>query len=362
MNVIRWAVTALLLCALPIFAAEWRVASISSDYGGIAFLDAASIKRTGEKVTFKLDQRWAAPRSNGSVRLVEDVESDCVSRSWTAMSTSQDKKLGEMKMTIKTVAGPGTVYDAVLTAACTGAFRSGTVADRARYAAAFFGASGSTDQRLDAGNRTQPGYVPPPESITTQAVAAPESNTFASATVPFSLTKPDDWRFVSLEESKRNRGDIVFSDPELQATYERREAFQASQGVSRLVTLEKRTERFGSTRPNVQVSVRALEANLPDPSPKELLDGVLQELQKGLPDIVIESPVRAFKLAGHPAADYVTTATVRTRDGRAIPVRSRMIIVVGHKFIFFIALGSAPRDDRANEEFEKILTSITIGK
>ena len=353
MNVIRCAWIVLSLCTLPVAAADWRVAAISTD-GSITFVDAASVKRSGDKVAFRLDQRWPVPRSDGSLARSEQVDADCASRSWASTSTSEKGQVRQV-MTFKTVAAPGTVYDSMVTAACTGAFRSGAVADRARYAAAFFAAAGSIAMRLDAAAQTQPGYVPPAEPIPVQ-----DPNAFENAATRFSLKKLDAWRFVPLEEAKRNRAELRLGDEKLQKSHDEYDAFLERNAVTRLVAMERQT--FAGLKPNLQVSVRPLEPDLPDPSPREVVEEALRGLQKGFPDMVLESPVREFKLAAHTAAEYAATVTVRTKDGRALPMRSRMIVVLGGKFIFFIAMARPPGDNRADEELEKILSSITIGE
>jgi hypothetical protein len=352
MRATRCALAALFVCTVPLAAAEWRVASTSAE--GIAFVDSRSVVRSGDKVTFRLDQRWSAPRSDGSTELRESVEADCVSRKWTSTSSSRDPKLKqEIKMTIKTVAAPGTVYDAVVTAACTGEYRSDAVADRARFATAFFAATGDMRRRLDIAAGKPPAETPLPP---------PEPNRFESPDGRFSLTKPDNWRFVPLEEAKRLRADLKVGDGEMQKRFEMPDAFLESNGVTRLVTLTKRgfTGLTGA-RPMLQVSVRLLEADMPNPEPKDVVSETLRGLEELFPDLVVDSPVRALELAGHPAADYVATYTVRTKEGRAVTTRNRMVVVVAGKRIFFIAMGSAPSDDQSRQELEPIVSNIVVG-
>lgn len=336
MSVIRCGLLAVSLCTLPVAAADWRVAVTWAD--GIAFVDAASVVRSGDKVAFRMDQRLAVPLGDGTETLPQQVDADCVSRSWAGKSTSKKGKVRE-EMTLTTVASRGTVYDAVLTAACTGEFQSETVADRGRHAAAFFAA------------RAQEEPVP----------AAEETHTFESASPRFSLQKPEGWRFVPLHEAKKNRAELRVGDEELQKSFDERDAFFDRNAVMQLVTIQKHKAPFGGLNPTFQVSVRPLEPELPDPSPQKVIEEMALALQKGFPDTVIESPVREFELAGQKAADYVATYTIRTKDGRVAPTRSRVIVVVGGKFIFFIAMASSPGDDPSGD-FAKILSSISFAQ
>jgi hypothetical protein len=353
MRATRCALAALFVCTTPLAAADWRVASTSDQ--GIAFVDSQSVVRSGDNVTFRLDQRWSVPRGNGSTELRESVDADCVSRRWTSTSSSRNQTLKqEVKMTIKTVASPGTVYDGVITVACTGQYRSDAVADRARFAAAFFAATGNVRDRLDIAAGKPPSAPPLP---------APQPNRFESADGRFSLTKLENWRFVPIEEAKSLRADLKLGDEEMQKKFEKPDAFLESNGVTKLVTITKPgfTGLTGA-RPMLQVSVRPLEADMPNPSPKNVVSETLRELEKLFPDLIVNSPVRELELAGHPAADYVATYALRTKEGRVIPTRNRLVVVVASIRIFFIAMGSAPGDDQSQQELETIVSSIAVDR
>jgi len=287
---------ALFVCTTPLAAAQWRVASTSAD--GIAFVDSGSVVRSGDNVTFSLDRRWSVPRPDGSTELRESVAAGCVSRSWTSTSSSPSEKLKQdIKMTIKTVGTPGTVYDAVITAVCTGEYRSDAVPDRVRFAAAFFATTGDIRDRLDIAAGKPPSETPRP---------APQPNRFETSDGRLSLTNPENWRFVPIEEAKRARAGLKLADQELQKKFENPAAFLEGNGVTKLVSITKQgfTGLTGA-QPTLEVSVRPLEADMPDPSPKDVVSETLHGLEELFPDLVVNSPVRELKLAGHPAADYV---------------------------------------------------------
>ena len=134
----------------------WRVAAVSDD--SLFLVDAASVARSGVKVAFRMEQRSSVPLPDGGNSRLHQVDADCASRSWTGRSSFPDRQDGQdviVTDVVTTVAEPGTVYDAVITAACTSAFKSAAIADPSRYAAAYFAASGSARERLDAAARTQ---------------------------------------------------------------------------------------------------------------------------------------------------------------------------------------------------------------
>jgi hypothetical protein len=315
--------------------ADWRVAAMARDATVITFVDAASIVHTGDKVSFRMDQRRPLPLVPNT--MVVDVEADCASRSWTGKRSGQERVNGKdttFTETTTTVARPGTVYDAVLTAACTGKFRSDAVADPARHAADYFAESRKLEEAR---------------------------NRFESETAGFSLTKPANWTFAPVDQETRARTNarVFLSDEESRKLFERHTVAPAA---TPLVAIKKHKEPFAGLNPSLQVSYRPLEPHLPPPSPKEILEGSLSTLRKALPDLVLESPVKEFKFAGHEAAEYVATGTLRTKDGGAFPMRIRMIFVVGGKSIFFIAMASSPEgDDGSGDAFASILSSITIG-
>jgi hypothetical protein len=196
-------------------------------------------------------------------------------------------------------------------------------------------------------------------SLCTFPVAAQESERFVSATAGFSLNKPAGWRFVSREDVNKSRANVRLSDEELQKALDQQKA------TAPLVAMIKHVEPSGGPGPDFQVTLVSRHPALADASPKQILELVLPTLQKGYPDFALESPIREFEFAGHAAAEYVATYTLRTKvraqGGSVFPVRGRLIVVPRGKFFFLIGM-VAPREDydRSNEEYAKILSSITI--
>ena len=136
-------------------APQWRAAAFGSETGNmaIAYVDQASIERTGEAVRFRLDMRLRAPLPSGQDRLEEVIAADCATRSWRGERNWTYEENGRpMRATevLETTAASGTVDNAVLTAACTGAFESGVVADVDRHARLFIAATGTIRERLIA--------------------------------------------------------------------------------------------------------------------------------------------------------------------------------------------------------------------
>ena len=158
----------MLAAASPVVTAApapvWRVAGTST--GSVAFVDAASVARSGDTVTFRTDTRLREPLSHDRHNLLEQVEAGCESRRWKGKSSFNYREKGQNLTatdTITTVAKPGTVYDAVIDSACTGKFVTGAIPDPARYAAAYFAASGSYREQLEAAARSQASPSPAAE-------------------------------------------------------------------------------------------------------------------------------------------------------------------------------------------------------
>lgn len=146
--------------AAPAAAPEWRVAAASADPTSIVFVDAASVARSGDTVTFRADTRLREPTPLGRRSIDEQVEAGCESRSWKSRSSFSYRDKGRDMTatdTVTTVAGRGTVREGVIAAACTGRFATGPIPDPARFAAAYFAASGSYREQLEAAARSQGG-------------------------------------------------------------------------------------------------------------------------------------------------------------------------------------------------------------
>lgn len=174
--------------------------------------------------------------------------------------------------------------------------------------------------------------------------AAADVEKFESATAGFSLDKPAGWRFVS----RRPTADV--SAEELQQAIEQ-------QKTVALVAMTKDTELFL----DFQVTLIPRNQNLAKASPKQILELlVLPSIQKQKPGLTLESPVRELKISGHPAAEYVATDTIRTKD-MAMPLRVRAILVARGRFFYLIDMvAAAAGSAQTSAEFEKILASIAI--
>lgn len=145
--------------AAPAAKAGWRVAAISGN--SLFFIDSGTVVRLGTNVAFRMEQHSTLPLRTRTGKELSQVDADCVSRSWKSKSSfpyrQDDGKDVMVEDVVTLVPKAGTVYDAVMTAACTDAFKSGAVADPSRYAAAYFAASGSVRERLDAAARAEEG-------------------------------------------------------------------------------------------------------------------------------------------------------------------------------------------------------------
>ena len=77
-----------LLAAAPAAAENWvRIGGLEEAPKGI-FIDADSIVRTGDRVRFKLERRWSAPRPEGWDREVYTGTASCADRKVAVLAIS----------------------------------------------------------------------------------------------------------------------------------------------------------------------------------------------------------------------------------------------------------------------------------
>jgi hypothetical protein len=189
-------------------------------------------------------------------------------------------------------------------------------------------------------------------ALCTVAAAAQDPNRFENAAARFSLTKPAGWSFVATEGGLMTAEDWQQVDGALRKKVERVGTIPRP-----LVTMVSDV----SSDEVLTVLVLPLPPARAKESPTKILEGSLAEVKKLLSDVTLEVPIRKRELSGRPAAEYVATYAVPLKDG-PVRMRSGSILVPRGNVVFLIAM-VAPLEsgDRVNEEFAKIVSSITIG-
>jgi hypothetical protein len=124
---------------------DWRVAASDiqsgaghSGGGTVGFVDLASMSRSGDRVSFTLEVHMLGQRdAGGPDTMVSHMRAECSARRWSTTDTviyrngaEVDRAGGTPPVTVD----PGTNGYSVVTAVCTGQFRTGPISDRAAYA------------------------------------------------------------------------------------------------------------------------------------------------------------------------------------------------------------------------------------
>jgi hypothetical protein len=190
-------------------------------------------------------------------------------------------------------------------------------------------------------------YVP------VSAASAGDAHRFHSPTAGFSITKPVNWRFASMEQVSANRAVARLKDKELEEQVRQRAS-------APLVVILKHPEPHDDLNPSVQAMIRPL-GQLQGRKPIELMELVASTLRQAMKDIEFVQPAQELEIQGLPAAWMKARYTVGNAEGREFKTLSRMWIIPRGAFMFMIS-ASGPQEgkDVSDAEFEAILKSITI--
>jgi hypothetical protein len=124
---------------------DWRVAAsdIQSEAGhaaggSVGFVDLVSMSRNGDRVSFTLEVHFLNQRdASGPDTLLSHMQAECAARRWSTTDTTIYRNGAEVDRagtTPPVAVDPGTNGYAIVTAVCTGQFRTGPISDRAAYA------------------------------------------------------------------------------------------------------------------------------------------------------------------------------------------------------------------------------------
>lgn len=182
--------------------------------------------------------------------------------------------------------------------------------------------------------------------------ALADSNRFESPTAGLAFSKPDSWRFASMQAALENREKIRLDDAEL----ERQLKTQANPPLAVVI---KHNEPFPDVNPSFQVGMRPL-GTLEGRSAKELVEIVLAGMAKMYADFKVVQAATDTTVGGLPAARASIHYTLKTTEGGAYPTWSDIAVVPRGKFMFFFGMGRKQGDEDATAELTGMLNSVEI--
>jgi len=182
-----------------------------------------------------------------------------------------------------------------------------------------------------------------------------EENEFQSQGVGLSVTKPNDWNFVSAEKNLENLKQIQLDDEEFHELMLRHSTVP-------LVTIAKHREPYDDLNPSLKITVRPL-GGLPGDQPIQILELILPQMRSMFADFeVIQGPME-LDVAGHQASYAKFHYLLETQDGNSFPTCSELWLVPRGNFFFLIGAGTR-QDEKtgSRDEIQSILSSLKIEK
>ena len=175
---------------------------------------------------------------------------------------------------------------------------------------------------------------------------------FRNATAGIALSPPAGWSVVSMQDVMQNRAKVRVADAELQAGLQR--------ATAPLFVFAKYPEPHPTLNPTIQIVLRPAPGTAGTPA-TTILAGATQTLQKVYPDFQFIEPIRSAVISGMPAASMKAAYTLRTQQGGAYRILSRMWLVPRGSTMFLIGMsGPVEGPDVSDGEFAGALASIQI--
>jgi hypothetical protein len=182
-----------------------------------------------------------------------------------------------------------------------------------------------------------------------------DDNVFKNVTVGFSVTKPADWQFATLEQHMDNLSRTKLNDEQMQ------EAMQ-KYSTAPLVVMMKHPEPFDDLNPSFKANIKPL-GTLPGDDPVAIINLMTGPMAKMFKDFKVVEPAAETTVAGLKAAHVRIHYSLAIPDGREFPTASDLWIVPRGKYYFIIGAGMRQDGKTGNrEEIEKILSSVVIDK
>ena len=175
---------------------------------------------------------------------------------------------------------------------------------------------------------------------------------YSNPTAGVSVTPPAGWSVVSMQQVLENRSKVRLPDAELQTGLQR--------ATAPLFAFAKYPEPHVGLNPSVQIVLRP-SPSAANSSAATILAGAIDTLQKLYPDFQFVEPIRNVAVSGMPAAYMKASYTLRTQQGNAHRILSRMWLVPRGAYMFLIGMsGPTEGADVSEREFATALASIEI--
>lgn len=177
-------------------------------------------------------------------------------------------------------------------------------------------------------------------------------NTYRNPKIGLKLVKPNDWLFVSEQQSLENRKNAELNDEQLE---------QEVQDEANLptVSIAKYPEPYPTINPTVQI--KHIVKPSPELQPEDVLRELVTSMQNGFFDFEVKGSLKATEVSGQNAAQMEAEFLMKTETGGMFTVYSRMWVVERGDDLFIIGMsGPATGDDASEEEFSTILLGIEI--
>ncbi|MDH4229229.1 MAG: hypothetical protein OEW11_05705 [Nitrospirota bacterium] len=175
--------------------------------------------------------------------------------------------------------------------------------------------------------------------VATGEAGAAKDNQYQNGEVGLSLSKPDDWVFMTPEDIGLAAGSDAIPD-------------------GMLIALARHPEPY----PALNATVQVMHGQLPyeGVEPEEVLSDIVRSMRMSSPVYEEPEPIHPERVSGHPAA-AVRFVTRSTGTGSSPRVLSRMWVVVRGVELFIIDMnGPAEGPDLSEAEFSDIFRSLRI--
>jgi len=185
------------------------------------------------------------------------------------------------------------------------------------------------------------------------AATPKDANRFRSPVAGFEVTKPAQWQFATMEQSRENLKRAKLSDQEFQEA-------MVKYATTPMVSILKHAEPFADVNPSFRVNVRAL-GELKGKSALDIAGLLVAPLQKAFKDCEVKEPPKEVVVSGLKAAYARFDYSLETADGGSFPTTSELWIIPRGDYFFMIGAGT--RQDEATgtrSEIAAILKTVKI--
>jgi hypothetical protein len=184
---------------------------------------------------------------------------------------------------------------------------------------------------------------------------AASDNTFINVTVGFSVTKPDSWQFLTVEQNLENLKRMQLNDEQFREV-------MVKYSTAPLVAMMKYPEPYDDLNPSLKVNVKPL-GNLKGMDPKGIINLVSAPLKSVFKDFEITVPPMDTTVSGLRAGYAQFNYSLAIPDGRSFPTVSELWIVPRGEYFFIIGAGTRQDEKTGTRaEIQSILKTVKIDK